>query len=334
MDIKDDDILKPRLLRPSDLLTKRARAPGRKGSKRLNQLGKKIFSDALSKEVLEAKRQAKIAARKKLKKQAMKRHHIGMELIATEERYVKSLMGLVMHFVVPLRAKIGKEDEILSRAEFTKIFANVDQLLPLNQKLLESLKEVGPDGDLAEVFLKFAPFLKMYTIYLDGAEKSIEALQDRLEKDGESNNAIAALDALGGLDMDGMNTMDSHSLKSFCAEANAKAGERLQSSLIQDVQRIPRYRMLFEVILKSTPNSDVKLCEKIQKALDLICATATHVNDSVRKKQEALDMAAQVKRFGGDLPQVVWKRHQRKLIKESAVDEYVLFERENITFNS
>ena len=224
LDIKDDDILKPRLLRPSDLLTKRARAPGRKGSKRLNQLGKKIFSDALSKEVLEAKRQAKIAARKKLKKQSMKRHHIGMELIATEERYVKSLMGLVTHFVVPLRAKIGKEDEILSRAEFTKIFANVDQLLPLNHKLLESLKEVGPDGDLAEVFLKFAPFLKMYTIYLDGAEKSIEALQDRLEKDGESNNAIAALDALGGLDMDGMNTMDSRSLKSFCAEANAKAG--------------------------------------------------------------------------------------------------------------
>ena len=55
LDIKDGDILKPRLLRPSDLLTKRARAPGRKGSKRLNQLGKKIFSDALSKEVLEAK---------------------------------------------------------------------------------------------------------------------------------------------------------------------------------------------------------------------------------------------------------------------------------------
>jgi len=137
-----EKVLTPKLLRPSDLLTNRAKAPGRKGSKRLNALGKQIFTDALSKEVLEARKHAKIAARKKLKKQALKRHHIGMELIATEERYVKSLFNLVTNFVVPLRTKIGKEDEVLTRAEFTKIFANVDQLLPLNQKLLESLKEV------------------------------------------------------------------------------------------------------------------------------------------------------------------------------------------------
>jgi len=161
----------------------------------------------------------------------------------------------------------------------------------------------------------------MYTIYLDSAEKSIEALQDRLEKDSEATSTIAALDALGGVG-DGLDLVSSRSLKAFCAEANAKAGERLQSSLIQPVQRIPRYRMLFEVILKSTPSSDVKLCAKIRKALDLICATAAHVNDSVRKKQEALDMAAQVKRFGGRLPGVIWKRHQRKIIKESSVEEY------------
>jgi len=159
----------------------------------------------------------------------------------------------------------------------------------------------------------------MYSVYLDRAETSIEALQDRFAADGEVNNSIAALNEIGGFG----ETMEINmkSLRDFCVEARRKAGERLQSLLIKPVQRIPRYRMLLEVILKSTPTEDTKAHAAISEALKRICETASHVNESVRRKQEALDMGELYKRFQGTIPPIVWHRHQRSVLREGRVDE-------------
>ena len=99
-------------------------------------------------------------------------------------------------------AEDPRKPTIVPAATVTKIFRNVDMILNFNEKLLTALTTCGAvenkvtrgqfvslivSGGLhtkllwqwmqiGRIFIRFAPFFKMYSAYIDGAEESMETV--------------------------------------------------------------------------------------------------------------------------------------------------------------
>ena len=57
------------------------------------------------------------------------------------------------------------------------------------------------------------------------------------------------------------------------------------SFLIMPIQRVPRYKLLLQELLKNTPSTLIPDCASLEKALGLVSAVAAHINDSVRANE-------------------------------------------------
>jgi hypothetical protein len=183
-------------------------------------------------------------------KMAKKKHFVAQEMIDTEKKYVDSLKRIVGNYYRPLMSACGTDRQILDRQEIKTIFSNMEQLLLLNVELLADLEKEGPDGDIGGVFMRIAPFLKMYHVYLDQAEDAGKAVRKRIMRDA----SMVELKATSGNKFDLMDSKQKKvSFRAFCKRMALETGEQLQSLLIKPVQRIPRYRMLLESLIKYTP---------------------------------------------------------------------------------
>ena len=103
------------------------------------------------------------------------------------------------------------------------IFGNVDVIVGLNDILLDNLRrgnEEENNDTIGKIFMKFAPFLKLYSVYLKHLEDSMKLVAKYSKKD--------------------------ESFKSHCDSLS----ESLPSMLIRPVQQIPRYVMLLKELLK------------------------------------------------------------------------------------
>jgi len=118
-----------------------------------------------------------------------------------------------------------------TKEELNQIFANVEQLLPINRQMLEYIRERCNNWHdnqmIGDVFLKMAPIFRMYNSYGNNYDTAVEVL-DRCMQDPLFSSAI-----------DGI-----------AAKADAISLENL---LITPVQRIPRYNLLLRDLLAKTP---------------------------------------------------------------------------------
>lgn len=190
---------------------------------------------------------------------AAMRRRIADELVATERTYCKSLDAFVHAFVVPLRPRDGDSgtegsvleltnfvlgalgaapppasSELLSTSEHELLFGSVEQLLPLNRMMLEQLEAAIGAWDasscVGSILFRFAPFFKLYA---EAFYRQLQAPQLLQRLEGERPG-----------------------FSEFIAEASASptcGGHTIDSFLILPVQRVPRYRMFLEQLLKYTP---------------------------------------------------------------------------------
>jgi hypothetical protein len=268
--------------------------------------------------ISEAEALARKANAVKKAKLAKKKHFVAQEMIDTEKKYVESLKRIVVNYYRPLKSACNTPRQILDRSEIKDIFSNIEQLLLLNVELLADLEKEGPDGDIGGVFMRIAPFLKMYHVYLDQAEDAGKAVRRRVMRDA----SMVALKATSGNKFDLMSSKQKKiSFRAFCKRMTLETGEQLQSLLIKPVQRIPRYRMLLESLLKYTPEKSSDY-SRLKKALDSILVTASHVNQSIRDKQEKLEIMQLHQRFK-DLNLPPEQRFgTRKLMFEGTMTKY------------
>ena len=99
------------------------------------------------------------------------------EIVSTEKSYVNDLNQLVATFVQPLRDAAMGPKPVLSSDKILIIFGNIDILLCLNTKLLDDLsKELQGEGRIGKVILEFAPFLKIYSTYVDAYDAAIHTM--------------------------------------------------------------------------------------------------------------------------------------------------------------
>lgn len=136
---------------------------------------------------------------------------------------------------------------------------------------------------VGDVFLELGPFFKMYTDYVNNHPEAVRKLVSLYKRDRVKNflsvNERTALTR--GLD--------------------------LESLLITPVQRIPRYKLLLEALLKCTA-ADHPDYKGIGEALVLVSKIADSINSAMRESQNRQDILNIQKLFGKDVDLVTPSR--------------------------
>ena len=193
------------------------------------------------------------------------RDRVVKEIIETEQSYCTAVGALVHAFAEPARRK-----GLLSSDVQRTIFQNAESILGIHMKFASDLEnEVrmcaeGESATLGDVFLNFAPFFREYSVYVQGH--------------AEASRVAAEIEA-----------REKHVRAFFKAAALSPEarGQGLQSLLIQPVQRLPRYKLLLQELIKRTPAAHPDMM-KLEAALAQISAVAMQVNDSMREKEQML----------------------------------------------
>eukprot|EP00818_Percolomonas_sp_WS_P007235 CAMPEP_0117442772 /NCGR_PEP_ID=MMETSP0759-20121206/4333_1 /TAXON_ID=63605 /ORGANISM="Percolomonas cosmopolitus, Strain WS" /LENGTH=679 /DNA_ID=CAMNT_0005234689 /DNA_START=321 /DNA_END=2357 /DNA_ORIENTATION=- len=169
------------------------------------------------------------------------------ETLSTEETYVQNLKLCLKVF------GSLKGSELL--------FKGLSEVIEINEELLTKLRKEArnlPVAYIGRVFKEICPKMTIYTEVINNYDKAFEMYQQWL-----TTNKRPFVSQLNKI------------YKKHEAELR---GNLLESFLILPVQRIPRYRMLLESILKYTPDDHVER-QDIEDALEDVKQLAQYIDD-------------------------------------------------------
>ena len=215
------------------------------------------------------------------------RHRVAKELLETEESYGNALRLVKDTLMTPLA-----QGAILPPHVIAKIFSCCDRLSELSDTMSSQLKARLADWDMetstvSDVFkehmaksglLGGSRLGDLYVQYVNNFEQSSRAL--RAAEENEEWRFFLKHWAL-------------------LTEATGFGKKNLQSLLIQPVQRIPRYKLLLEQLIKETPKGHPD-GPSLKSTLDEVAAVATKVNTAI-KRREAVEAVVNLEdEFGGN----------------------------------
>jgi len=209
------------------------------------------------------------------KKQNRSRWHAMKEILQTERQYVTDLRLLVSHYqeallpqVTELKIKVGDVQEI---------FANVEKILAINEQFYAVLEKNFFDTScgspkITESFQMFVPMLHTYNIFYVNFQRSIET-RKRLASNSKYKAVIQQLQA-----------------------SSPTPNLDLDSYLIKPCQRLPRYILLLDAVVKHTPqeHADYQLLTVISEQIG---AAVAQINERKREdeaKQQVLQLASKL----------------------------------------
>ncbi|XP_065194334.1 myosin-M heavy chain-like isoform X2 [Sycon ciliatum] len=219
----------------------------------------------------------------------LKRFRVCQEIYSTEYSYVKNLEVLVEVYKGALKS-------VLSGKDLDTIFMNVESIYEFNCELLVELHDRfmkwSDDLTVGDAFTCTAARFNVYSVYCANHRDAEEAVA-RLKRKNDVNDT----------------------LQSAGQDARVSTGLNLQSYLLTPVQRMPRYLLLLQNLLKHTPDTHPDF-EMLREAISKLDRITEHVNQQIRElqNQKALsDLRTQVVGLDAhDLP-------GRKLAKEGQV---------------
>ncbi|ETO23510.1 RhoGEF domain-containing protein [Reticulomyxa filosa] len=202
-------------------------------------------------------------------KRARNRMRAIAELVETEQKYVLQLRELIDNWMRPLQ-----EQQLISEVELKRIFpGDIVTIEKFNRVFLCNLEHIWRDFDNEISFLgpeisSFIPYFKMYQNYLNNHPRASQTIQQL--------------------------TLTNSKFKEFlftkCQQSSRKLP--LESYLILPIQRIPRYELLLDQILKNTEPSHLDWTN-LQKALENIRKENKIANDRI-KDFECRQMVRQI----------------------------------------
>ncbi|KJE92858.1 hypothetical protein, variant [Capsaspora owczarzaki ATCC 30864] len=209
-------------------------------------------------------------------KRAVRRSLVVGELLATEMTYVKTLRTIERWYLKPLTAYAlqapGHETVILSLDEIERVFGKVPDMLKVHAEFLTKLQERmdrwNVHQTIGQLVINLASQLEIYTAYVN----NFTAASLIINSHKNDSNFKKFLE----------DKRDFHGIK-----------EALADLLITPVQRIPRYSLLLEQILKYTASSspDYNL---LRGALEKIKRVAEMINECKRAAQIVEDIEARL----------------------------------------
>ncbi|KNC81541.1 hypothetical protein SARC_06148 [Sphaeroforma arctica JP610] len=206
----------------------------------------------------------------KTDKDATRRGRIALELLATEKTYTEGLhilLGIYKARIIQSAKGKSYADAVTKGVNI--VLGNAHDMLAISDQMQVQLEarlklwdtQAPKERMLGDIVLSFSPFFKMYTLYARNFDAACEHL------DTMTREYVCVRDALKDLE--------------YTPQVN---GLPMRSFMITPIQRVPRYKLLFEDYLKHTPEQspDNPL---IQRALTITSEVAMAVNDAVRDRQ-------------------------------------------------
>lgn len=191
-----------------------------------------------------------------------KRDNIVFEVLTTERTYVGLLKITIDEFFGPLKKT---NPPLIPEAQLAKIFSILEDIYLTNSKLLEDLEKRMDAWNpatqkIGDLFCTFAPFLKMYALYVSNYDDATTIL--------ETYEKVPAVKTW---------------LSDKCHDPNVNVLS-LQSLLILPVQRIPRYCLLLKDLVKNTPEYHPDFLD-LQSSLKVILEIADQINEDVKRRE-------------------------------------------------
>ncbi|CAE6396665.1 unnamed protein product [Rhizoctonia solani] len=165
------------------------------------------------------------------------------ELVTTERSYLKRLCMLKSSYADPLRSFAKTKDTSIIDAYAAKtLFGNVDQLIPVSESFLADLEVMlsGQGPGVGDVAIKHFRDLRAFDCYKQYYTKREEAQQifEREVSKKSSTGFASYIDRI----------------KYSTSDPKNRVG--LRELLMEPVQRIPRYTLLFRTMIKHMPTSN------------------------------------------------------------------------------
>ncbi|KAJ2647035.1 hypothetical protein IWW40_004956 [Coemansia sp. RSA 1250] len=182
------------------------------------------------------------------------------ELLVTEVTYVDTLKNVVGVYLNPMR-----EAKILSESELRKIFLNIEVILAFhNDHFLPAITHAisQPEMLIADVFLRHSAHFRLYSVYTNGHETSVQTLFRVSSRRTVSNFIQSARQDVTQI---GQVSLDGH--------------------LLTPIQRLPRYRMLLADLLHNTPANHTDH-ESLVAALKSLDSIIYEVNEKKREFEQ------------------------------------------------
>lgn len=174
--------------------------------------------------------------------------HIIREIIQSERTYHYKLKAeLLGCYIKPIKGK-----NLLHKDKQDLLASNIGAIIDLSAMFLESL-ESSDDKGIGQVVLDYAVFFKLYTQYVDSYDSRMIMLSEL-----KSSNSR---------------------FKRFLNDVQRSGVSEISSLLILPVQRIPRYCLLIESLIKATASGSSSY-RQLLDALEKIEDIAMHVNSS------------------------------------------------------
>lgn len=218
---------------------------------------------------------------------ALARKNIQAELLATERTYVTSLDVLVNKFFLPVKA-LPKPP--ISKEETQTVFANVYDIAREQKKFLQILE----NGALTGIMDQLSRIEEVTIEYANNYDDALETVT----KLSSNKNWKKFLDSV--------------------FQQPEVQHNSIQAYLIMPVQRILRYKLLFEDLLKKTdPNHDEYYM--LLGIVDRIAEISTKVNEEKRKHEsnKKLGYYRAALKAEKKMPSDLWIKADRIFIRES-----------------
>eukprot|EP01114_Cavostelium_apophysatum_P013574 TRINITY_DN3318_c0_g1_i2.p1 TRINITY_DN3318_c0_g1~~TRINITY_DN3318_c0_g1_i2.p1 ORF type:complete len:1052 (+),score=404.56 TRINITY_DN3318_c0_g1_i2:1533-4688(+) len=188
------------------------------------------------------------------------------EIYESEKTYMTKLKFLTENYLRPLREALTSGKPILPQEYITEVFSNIEIIFTVNKEFLTDLErrhsEFPQNQLIGDIFIRFVDFLKVYTIYVNNYDKAVVAI-NKLKK---STPFGAFLEKTKQIDPEHREVFD---------------------YLILAVQRIPRYKLLLEDLVKHTPPEHIDF-NNLVNAFEKMKTIAESINE---KKREAESVA-------------------------------------------
>jgi len=233
----------------------------------------------------------------KKKQQHQRRTFIVNEMRSTEENYVDGLSHVLTVYRAPLidAERRGKKAAILTKDQINSIFSNLESIRDYNAVFLDMLKtrllQWGPETLIGDLFLVISKLFMLYSEYV--------------------NNYSHAIDVLGKL------RAQIPAFSDFMNEADKEnVNLKLVSVLIFPIQRIPRYILLIQDLLKHT-SLDHPDYHNLEEALASMNKTGKLINESKREAENTSKLAEINQSLKGKHPS--FQKAGRYFVCETAV---------------
>lgn len=188
-------------------------------------------------------------------KKAKKKEFAMKEIVSTEITYIERLKILIEYFIQPL-----KESKILNNKEIDVQFSLLTRLFDLHKDFTFDINEIN----LSEIIKLFEVLSENFIVYSDYLVNFEPALNQRGQILSSNRKFAEYLEG---------KMKDPRLL-----------GQSLESFFILPVQRIPRYRLLLEQLLKYITEEDEGY-EQFKRAHNAMCDMALYSNEAIRARE-------------------------------------------------